>query len=127
MFQPKFYFCKKCGNLASMLIDSKVVPVCCNEPMVELKANTEDAAVEKHVPVIEVEGNIVTVTVGSTIHPSTEEHHINFIYLLTDRGAQRKNPVVGEDPIATFAIEDGEKVVAAYEYCNLHGLWKKEL
>ncbi len=127
MFQPKFYLCKKCGNLAEMLIDSKVVPVCCNEPMTELTANTEDAALEKHVPVVEVEGNKVTVTVGSTIHPSTEEHHISFIYLLTDKGIQRKVPTIGEDPVATFALEDGEKVVAAYEYCNLHGLWKKEL
>ena len=28
--------------------------------------------------------------------------------------------------VAVFAIADGDKVVEAYEYCNLHGLWKAE-
>ena len=32
----------------------------------------------------------------------------------------------GEKPEAVFALCEGEKAVAAYEYRNLHGLWKAE-
>ncbi|MBQ2309562.1 MAG: desulfoferrodoxin, partial [Erysipelotrichales bacterium] len=32
-----------------------------------------------------------------------------------------------EAPEAKFVLAEDEKAVAAYEYCNLHGLWKKEL
>ena len=53
--------------------------------MVELKANSTDAAGEKHVPVITVEGNKVHVVVGSVLHPMTEEHSIQFIALETKR------------------------------------------
>jgi len=30
-------------------------------------------------------------------------------------------------PEAGFRLVDGEKALAAYEYCNLHGLWKAEV
>lgn len=122
--EPKFYICKHCGNLVGKVIDGGVTPVCCGEPMTELTANTVDAATEKHVPVITVEGNQVTVEVGSVAHPMLEEHHISFIYLETKQGGQRKCPVIGGEPKAVFALAEGDEVVAAYEYCNLHGLWK---
>ena len=88
-----------------------------------VQANVTDAAGEKHVPVIEVEGNKVTVTVGSVEHPMQDEHWIEFIYLETKKGGQLKYLNPGEKPQATFILEDDE-AVAAYEYCNLHGLWK---
>ena len=93
----------------------------------ELIPNTTDAAGEKHVPVIEVVGDTVTVKVGSVEHPSLEAHYIEFIALETTNGYQIKNLNPGDKPEADFALLDGEKVVAAYELCNLHGLWKKEL
>lgn len=124
--EQKFFLCKHCGNLVGMINDSGVPMICCGEPMTELKANTVDAAQEKHVPVIEVQGNTVTVKVGSVPHPMLEEHHIVWIYLQTEQGAQRKCPKVGGEAVATFALAEGDKVVAAYEYCNLHGLWKAE-
>ena len=55
-----------------------------------------------------------------------EEHHIVWVYLQTDRGGQRKCLEVGKAPTVTFALAD-EKPIAAYAYCNLHGLWKKEI
>lgn len=94
---------------------------------VELKANSTDAAVEKHVPVIEVNNQDVKVTVGSTLHPMSEEHYISHIILVTDRESLMKNLKPGDEPIATFKLAQGEKVVEAYAYCNLHGLWVKTL
>ena len=82
-----------------------------------------DAAQEKHVPVIQVEGDKVTVSVGSVAHPMAEEHFIGWIYLQTEHGGQRKALKPGEEPKAVFALA-GDKPVAAYAYCNLHGLWK---
>ena len=74
-------------------------------------------------PVISVEGNIVTVTVGSVEHPMLEVHYIAWIILETRQGRQRKTLNPGEKPVAKFALTEGDEVVAAYEYCNLHGLW----
>ena len=127
MLKPKFCICRHCGNIVGMVVDAGVPVVCCGEPMHELVANTEDAAKEKHVPVIEQDGNIVTVKVGSVEHPMLDEHYIQFIYLLTKEGGQRKPLKPGEKPVAKFAFAPGDEVIAAYEYCNLHGLWKKEI
>ncbi|EHO86958.1 hypothetical protein HMPREF0380_00056 [Eubacterium infirmum F0142] len=123
----KIFKCNHCGNIFEVVNDAKVVPVCCGEPMRELKANTTDAAQEKHVPEVSVEGNLVKVKVGSVEHPMTEEHHIAFIYLETENGVARKDLDHTGKPEAVFALAEGEKPVAVYEYCNLHGLWKKEL
>ena len=123
----KIFKCNHCGNIFEVVNDAKVVPVCCGEPMRELKANTTDAAQEKHVPEVSVEGNLGKVKVGSVEHPMTEEHHIAFIYLETENGVARKDLDHTGKPEAVFALAEGEKPVAVYEYCNLHGLWKKEL
>ena len=123
----KIFKCNHCGNIFEVVNDAKVVSVCCGEPMRELKANTTDAAQEKHVPEVSVEGNLVKVKVGSVEHPMTEEHHIAFIYLETENGVARKDLDHTGKPEAVFALAEGEKPVAVYEYCNLHGLWKKEL
>jgi superoxide reductase len=90
----------------------------------ELTANTTDGAYEKHVPVIEVNGESVTVKVGSVEHPSLDAHYIEFVVLVTEGGMQMKWLKPGMKPEAVFKITD--KPVAAYEYCNLHGLWKVE-
>ena len=122
-----FYICNGCGKIIGMIRNSKCPTKCCGEPMEEMVPNTTDAAVEKHVPVIEINGRDVTVTVGSAQHPMLEEHFIMWIELETRQGAQRKSLVPGAAPTASFALAEGDEAVAAYEYCNLHGLWKKEL
>ncbi len=122
----KFYRCKHCGNIITHLKDSGVRCVCCGEEMEELLPNTSDGAGEKHVPVIKTEGLTVTVTVGSVAHPMLPEHHIEWIILETKEGIQKKELNAGEEPVAVFSINEGDSVVAAYEYCNLHGLWKAE-
>ncbi|MFA6739110.1 MAG: desulfoferrodoxin family protein [Bacilli bacterium] len=125
--KPKFYFCPHCHNLVEKVNDSGVPIICCGEEMIELTGNTVDAAHEKHVPEIAQEGNMVTVKVGSVDHPMIPAHYIQWIVLATTHGIQRRPLSPGEKPVATFALLPGESVVAAYEYCNLHGLWKKEL
>ena len=95
--------------------------------MLELKANDTDAALEKHVPVVEINGNHVHAVVGSVLHPMTEPHYIDFIALVTDQKAELKRLDHTGAPEADFELAEGEKVVAVYEFCNLHGLWKKEL
>lgn len=90
-----------------------------------LKANDTDGACEKHVPVIEIDGDMVTVTVGSIDHPMMDEHFITMIALVTTAGVQVANLKPGDAPKAQFAL-NGAKAVKAYEYCNLHGLWVAE-
>ncbi|PYG89873.1 superoxide reductase [Ruminiclostridium sufflavum DSM 19573] len=124
--KPRFFVCKHCGNLVTFIKESGAPLTCCGELMSEISPNTVDAAVEKHVPVVTSDGNKVTVKVGSVEHPMIPEHFIQWIYLETDKGYQIKYLKPEEKPEATFLLND-EKAVAAYEYCNLHGLWKKEI
>ena len=98
--------------------------MCCGEAMQEMVPNTVDAAKEKHVPVYNVNGNIVEVTVGSVAHPMTEEHLIEWVSLETELGNQRKLLKAGQEPKVCFALCPGDKVKSVYAYCNLHGLWK---
>ena len=123
----RFFICKHCGNIITMVHDAKVPVVCCGEKMSELVPGSTDAATEKHVPVVEVNGNEVKVKVGSVAHPMEEKHFIQWIYLQTKEGVQSKHLKPHGNPETVFALTAGDKAVAAYEYCNLHGLWKKEL
>ena len=126
MSNTKYYICEKCGNLVEKIDDSGVPMSCCGQKMTPIVAGTVEASREKHIPVATVEGNIVKVAVGSIEHPMAEEHSILWVELKTDKGIQRKNLVVGEPPVVSFAIAD-EKPLEVYAYCNLHGLWKSEI
>lgn len=125
MDSAKFFRCSVCGNIVDLVHSGGGQLVCCGKPMIELKANTSDGATEKHVPVVEVRGNELDVKVGSVPHPMTEEHYIQWIAVETKDGIKRKYLKPGEKPEQVFCNEEG--VVAVYEYCNLHGLWKAEL
>lgn len=120
----KFYKCQHCGNIVE-IIENKGVPIlCCGEPMKEIVANTTEAVTEKHIPIVTVKDNVVEVVVGSVEHPMTEEHLIQWIVVETTAKVMRHHLKATDTPIATFLLAPGEKVVAVYEYCNLHGLWK---
>ncbi|MDW2799183.1 desulfoferrodoxin family protein [Clostridium boliviensis] len=122
----KFLKCNHCGNIVAVVEEKGGTITCCGDNMQEMKANTTDAATEKHVPVIEIDGQSVTVTVGSVEHPMLPEHFIGWIVLETKTGNQRKILNPGDKPVAKFMMVEGDEVLAAYEYCNLHGLWKAE-
>jgi superoxide reductase len=123
----KFYLCETCGNIITHLETSGVNVVCCGKKMTEVAVNTTDAAKEKHVPVVTVEGTTVTALVGSVAHPMTEEHGIRWVILETNQGFSKKDLAVGAEPKAVFTLAEGETPIAVYEYCNLHGIWKTEL
>lgn len=122
----KFYVCEHCGNLIGMIRDAGVPMMCCGQKMKKLEPGAVDASEEKHVPVVYVSDDLVAVTVGAVAHPMTEEHSIEWVYLQTDKGGQRKCLKAGDEPTVTFALAD-EKPVAVYAYCNLHGLWLAEV
>ena len=119
----KFFKCPDCGAIVIPDRSDSFEP----KKLVELIPNTTDAAGEKHVPVVTVDGSCVRVAVGSVAHPMLEAHYITFVVLETSLGYQKQDLTPGGKPEAVFALADGEKAVAAYEYCNLHGLWKTEV
>jgi superoxide reductase len=126
MKKTKFYICPVCRNTVEMVYDTDIALFCCGEKMVELIPNTVEASGDKHIPVATVKGNVVEVNVGVADHPMAEVHWIQWVQLITDKGSYRKTLNPGEEPHVTFQL-NGEKAVAVYAYCNLHGLWKTEL
>ncbi|HDM78106.1 MAG TPA: desulfoferrodoxin [Deltaproteobacteria bacterium] len=116
------YKCEVCGNIVEVIHEGAGELVCCGQPMKLFVENTEDAAQEKHVPVIEKVDGGFKVTVGSVAHPMEEKHYIEWIEIVADGKAYRQFLNPGDAPEAVFKIE-AEKVTAR-EYCNLHGLWK---
>ena len=119
----RFYKCKHCGKIIAMVNERQVPTICCGEAMEEMIPNTSDGAFEKHVPVYEVEGNVVHVKVGEVEHPMLDNHYIEWIILETNKGNQRKKLKPGEAPKADFALLPGEEVIRVLEHCNLHGLY----
>ena len=123
-----FYKCAHCGNFVTFLTEkAAATPMCCGVKMEEVVANTVDAAKEKHVPAVTVDGNLVKVAVGSVAHPMMDAHYIQFIILETKKGYQKVDLKPGQEPAAQFLVAEGDAPVAVYEYCNLHGLWKAEI
>ena len=116
----KIYQCEKCKKV---ILSKEELNL---EGWVEVVAGSTDAAVEKHVPVVTKKCKQVKVDVGSVAHPMTAEHLIEWVYLQTCRGGQRKCLKAGDAPVVSFALCD-EKPIAVYAYCNLHGLWKTEV
>ena len=120
----KFYRCKKCGQMVAMIKKTGCDVVCCGEPMQEIIAGEVEASKEKHIPEYKVEGNKVIVNVGSIAHPMEEKHYIEWVCVMTKYGNQRHVFKPGDEPKATFMLNDNDEVISVYAYCNLHGLWK---
>ncbi len=120
--QREVYKCEICGNIVEFLHGGGGKLVCCQQEMILQKENSVDAAVEKHVPIIEQNGTTCTVKVGSVPHPMEEKHYIEFIELLTEARIYRAYLDPGKQPEASFDVKG--HVISARAYCNLHGLWK---
>ncbi len=120
----QIYRCNVCGNIVEVLHAGVGTLVCCGQPMELLTEKTEDAGLEKHVPVIEKTETGYLVKVGSIPHPMEEKHYIEWIELVTDGKLCRKFLKPDEKPEALFEVK-AEKVWAR-EYCNIHGLWKSK-
>jgi len=119
-----FYKCEKCGNLIGLISGNSENISCCGEPMKGLRANTTDGATEKHVPAYEIDGNEIIARVGEVEHPMEEDHYINWMALVSDNKTTRVRFEPGQKPEARFEYIPGSII---YEYCNKHGLWKKEV
>jgi superoxide reductase len=125
--KQKIYKCAHCGAVAEALSSGGGVLSCCGEPMTELKANTTDAAREKHVPVLEAGADGALVRVGSAAHPMEEKHFIEWIAVKTADGKTgRKFLKPGDPPQALFKIA-AEQIIELSAYCNLHGLWSNKI
>ena len=120
----QIYVCPICGNIVEMLHEGDGTLVCCGKPMILQEANSVDAALEKHVPVIEKTANGFKVKVGSIEHPMTNDHYIELIEVICDNELLRVFLGPNDKPEAEFNLP-GEKITAR-AYCNLHGLWQSE-
>ncbi|MFR2964949.1 MAG: desulfoferrodoxin family protein [Anaerovoracaceae bacterium] len=120
----KFYICEHCGNIIEFVKETGVPVMCCGQKMKEMVPGTVDAAVEKHVPVVTVDGNKVKVAVGEVEHPMLEEHYIGFIAIETEQGVQRKTLKPGEN-LRLNLLCRRRQAGSSLQWCNLHGLWKK--
>ena len=124
--KDRFYICRHCGNIIGMINDAGVPVMCCGQKMEALVPNTTEAAGEKHLPVVTVDGATVIVKVGEVAHPMTDEHYIQWVYIETENGGQRRALKPGDKPEVTFCVGE-DKPIAVYAYCNLHGLWRTEV
>lgn len=119
------YKCEICGNIVEVLHAGAGELVCCGQPMKLLTEKTEDAGMEKHVPVVETSDGRTRVKIGSVPHPMEEKHHIEWVEIITEKEVVRKFLKPGEAPEAEFCVAG--KILKARDYCNIHGLWKKEV
>lgn len=119
-----FFRCPVCGNIIFYVKNSSIPVHCCGKPMVELVPGSVDASMEKHVPVVDVFNNSVTVSVGAEAHPMLQAHYIEWIALESETGFQFHYLKPGEPPCYEFQLRQSVRPVAAFAYCNLHGLWK---
>ena len=120
--RSQVYKCEICGNIVEVLHEGKGELVCCGQPMKLLKENSVEAALEKHVPVLEEAEAGIKVKVGSAAHPMEEKHYIQWIEVIADGKTYREFLKPESAPEAVFPINAGN--ISARAYCNLHGLWK---
>jgi len=120
----RFYRCPICGNVIGLIEGDAGRIICCGKPMEQLIPNTVDASVEKHTPVCEIKGDNLVVTVGSVMHPMTEEHYISWVAIVSKNKTTRVRLNPNDTPAVVLPYEEGSTV---YAYCNLHGLWATEV
>ena len=113
--------CKKCGEVIKIFGEKDLDLECCGEKMFTLISNSVDAAIEKHVPTYEVQGDKVLVKVN---HVMEDEHYIDWVAMVSAEKECIKYFKPGEIAETHFKYIPGSVL---YAYCNKHGLWKKEV
>ncbi|MEL3906806.1 MAG: desulfoferrodoxin family protein [Treponema sp.] len=119
----KFFTTAKGGTFLGLNACDEAAVVCGDQKIAPVKVGSVDAAKEKHVPVVEVNGQTVTVKVGSVMHPMSAEHHIAWVCLRTKQGIQLKELPLDKEPVVEFSLTADDSVIEAFEFCNLHGVW----
>ena len=120
----KFYECEICGNVMVKLVDGGVTPSCCGTEMQTMQVKSGDSGKEKHTPIVLVNDERVTVSVGEIAHPMEEDHFIGFAVLENGRGFDVKELKTNGYPVAQFLLNEDEEVGHVYAWCNKHGLWE---
>ncbi len=120
----QIYKCLVCGNITEVVNNGAGELVCCGQAMIIQEENTVEAATEKHIPVIEKDGNTIKIIVGEVSHPMTEDHYIQWIEVITKDSVFRKNLRPNDEPSAEFEISS--EIISVRAYCNLHGLWSSK-
>lgn len=122
----ELYKCNVCGNLIEVVLSGAGELVCCGEPMEYLEPNTSDSEyTEKHVPIfVTTDDNGVEVRVGSTLHPMTDEHYIQFIETIADGKNKLSRQYYAPHDIPIMVLKDKLGLKNAREFCNIHGLWE---
>lgn len=126
MKKNRFYYCQVCGNIIEKVCDSGNDLECCSRTMQGLQAGVTDGKTEWHVPQCVVNGNKVEVRIGEKPHPMEEDHYIEWVELVTNKGIYRKYLKPDDEPCVRFMICDEEEVCKVYAYCNKHKLWKSK-
>ena len=116
--------CLECGEIVPI---DRACDSCCGNKMVKLKCNDVEAAKEKHVPVVNINNDEVTIRVGEVNHPMEDKHYIKWIYLVTNKEIKKVSLEPNMEPLAKFNLDKNEEVLEALDYCNLHGLWINQL
>lgn len=120
--QNQIYKCNICGNIVQVLHEAGGELVCCGKPMELKQENTQDAALEKHIPVVEKTDSGLKVKVGENEHPMDTDHYIEWIEIIRGDGRIiKKYFKPGDEPKLEMNCEISVKQARAY--CNLHGLW----
>ena len=116
----ELYICKICGNIVQIMHEGEGEIICCGEVMSKIEPhNHEEEMQEKHIPVFTHDNKI---QVGSTPHPMTKEHYIEFIQCYSEDKKYIETKFLTPEDKPEFepsSIQNSQ----AREYCNIHGLW----
>lgn len=116
----RFYKCSICGNIIGLIEGDAERIKCCGQTMERMKANTTDAAEEKHIPTYEKVDGELLVRVGEIEHPMEKDHYIMWIAQVANNRTTRVRLYPEQSTETRFPYIKG---AALYAYCNKHGLW----
>ena len=120
----RFYICPICSNVIGLIDGNMENITCCGRNMELMKANSTDAAGEKHVPIYEKVEDEIVVKVGEIEHPMEKEHYIMWIAQVSDNTTTRIRLYPEQGTEVRFKYIPNSTV---YSYCNKHGLWKTKI
>ena len=106
--RSQIFKCEMCGIIVVVLHSGTGFLFCCENKLKLQEANSVDAAVEKHVPIVKIKEQRVNVQVGSTPHPMEVDHYIETICLHTENDEVFvKFLKPGDMPEANFSVDSG--------------------
>lgn len=130
------YRCPVCGNVVEVLHEGAILS-CCGRPMLKMEPNMEETSEEKHMPVVSIDGHGMNIKIGAAEHPMSDEHHIEWVEVISGDRQTTHHLKPGDKPQTSIPFPydrcDGKNSASACgplivrAYCNIHGLWVKEV